>query len=150
MFLFSNSFSYPKNDIYLSGPLFALAEREFNSALAEHLRQLGYTVFLPQEQEPRELTAECIFSVDVKGIDDSSAVVAIFDGPDPDSGTSWECGYAYAKESQSLQYALTSEGLGMGRLRLITSCYGSQQATACKCSVCNTIFKRLYSDLKQY
>jgi nucleoside 2-deoxyribosyltransferase len=24
-------------------------------------------------------------------------VVACMDGPDPDSGTAWECGYAYAK-----------------------------------------------------
>ena len=31
------------------------------------------------------------------GIDGSDAVIAIMDGPDPDSGTCFECGYAYAK-----------------------------------------------------
>ena len=28
-------------------------------------------------------------------MDWADAVVAIMDGPDPDSGTCWECGYAY-------------------------------------------------------
>ena len=86
-----------KTDVYLAGPLFTLGEREFNSALAQRLRQFGYTVFLPQEQEPRKLTSEYLFSVDVGGIDNARVVVAIMDGPDPDSGTSWECGYAYAR-----------------------------------------------------
>lgn len=86
-----------KTDVYLAGPLFTLGERAFNADLAERLRQFGYTIFLPQEQEFRELTSDCIFSVDVRGVDNAHVVVAILDGPDPDSGTSWECGYAYAK-----------------------------------------------------
>ena len=84
--------------LYLAGPLFTIAERHFNAALAARLRELGYTVFLPQEEEPREFTAQAIFEMDVSGIDRSRVVVAIFDGPDPDSGTCWECGYAYAKD----------------------------------------------------
>jgi nucleoside 2-deoxyribosyltransferase len=32
---------------------------------------------------------------EVAGIDGSDVVVAIMDGADPDSGTSWEVGYAY-------------------------------------------------------
>lgn len=83
--------------VYLAGPLFTIAERQFNESLAKELRDLGYAVFLPQEEEPREISARAIFEMDVSGIDQSRAIVAILDGPDPDSGTCWECGYAYAK-----------------------------------------------------
>jgi hypothetical protein len=36
--------------------------------------------------------------MDVDGIDWCDVVVACMDGPDPDSGTCWECGYAYRKK----------------------------------------------------
>jgi nucleoside 2-deoxyribosyltransferase len=39
-----------------------------------------------------------IFEEDVRGIDWADVVVANMDGPDPDSGTCWECGYAYRKK----------------------------------------------------
>lgn len=83
--------------IYLAGPLFTSAERLWNAKLARELEVQGYDIFLPQEHEPRELTAKTIFEADVAGIDDADVVVGIMDGSDPDSGTAWECGYAYAK-----------------------------------------------------
>jgi nucleoside 2-deoxyribosyltransferase len=103
-------------DIYVAGPLFTLGERHFNSALAERLRNLGYTVFLPQEQEHRELTSAYIFSVDRDGIDNARVVVGIFDGPDPDSGTSWECGYAYGKGKPVIAVRTDFRGIGDGVL----------------------------------
>lgn len=109
-------FSTENINIYLAGPLFTLGERQFNAALAERLRQLGYTVFLPQEQELRELTSECVFSIDVEGIDHSNVVLAIFDGPDPDSGTSWECGYAYGKGKPIIALRTDFRGIGDGEL----------------------------------
>ena len=33
-----------------------------------------------------------------RGIDWADVVVANMDGPDPDSGTCWECGYAYRRK----------------------------------------------------
>jgi len=84
--------------IYLAGPLFTAAEREFNARLAGELRRLGHEVWLPQESEQRSMTAKEIFVTDVHGIDWAETVVANMDGPDPDSGTSWECGYAYGKK----------------------------------------------------
>jgi nucleoside 2-deoxyribosyltransferase len=39
-----------------------------------------------------------IFEADVRGIDWADVVVANMDGADPDSGTCWECGYAYRKK----------------------------------------------------
>jgi nucleoside 2-deoxyribosyltransferase len=70
--------------IYLAGPLFNTAERHFNSELTKLLREKGHEVWLPQEFE--------------QSIDWADVVVANMDGPDPDSGTCWECGYAYRKK----------------------------------------------------
>jgi nucleoside 2-deoxyribosyltransferase len=65
--------------------------------LAAALREAGHEVFLPQEQEPGRDVAG-IFTGDVGGIDWADGLVAIVDGADPDSGTSWEVGYAYGKK----------------------------------------------------
>jgi nucleoside 2-deoxyribosyltransferase len=81
--------------IYLAGPLFSTAERNFNSELAKLLRVKRHEVWLPQEFEQRTMTPKQIFAKDVEGIDWADVVVANMDGPDPDSGTCWECGYAY-------------------------------------------------------
>ncbi len=84
--------------IYLAGPLFTSAEREWNVRLARLLEASGLEIWLPQEHEPRELSAKAIFEEDVKGVDWANTIVAIMDGPDPDSGTCWEVGYGYAKK----------------------------------------------------
>jgi nucleoside 2-deoxyribosyltransferase len=83
--------------IYFAGPLFSAAERDWNATLAAALRGAGHEVFLPQEQEPAK-DAAGIFATDVGGIDWADCLVAIMDGADPDSGTSWEVGYAYRKK----------------------------------------------------
>lgn len=84
--------------IYLAGPLFTTAEREFNIQLANRLRERGYQVWLPQECEQRDKTAQEVFRKDLEGLDWANVVVANMDGADPDSGTSWECGYTYKKK----------------------------------------------------
>jgi nucleoside 2-deoxyribosyltransferase len=82
--------------IYLAGPLFTTPERAFNAQLAGRLRALGHEVFLPQEHPASAPTGAAILDKDLEGLDWSDGVVAIMDGADPDSGTCWECGYAYA------------------------------------------------------
>ena len=84
--------------IYMAGPLFTAAELQFNKAVATRLRSFGHEVFLPQETEQRSATSKEIFQSDVDGIDWAEVVVANMDGPDPDSGTCWECGYAFEKK----------------------------------------------------
>lgn len=84
--------------IYLAGPLFSTAERDFNARLAQLLRDLGHEIWLPQESAQATMTPAQIFKEDVAGIDWAEVVVANMDGPDPDSGTCWECGYAYRKK----------------------------------------------------
>jgi nucleoside 2-deoxyribosyltransferase len=53
---------------------------------------------LPAPGSGTRQDAAGIFATDVGGIDWAEALVAIMDGPDPDSGTAWECGYAYGKK----------------------------------------------------
>jgi nucleoside 2-deoxyribosyltransferase len=84
--------------IYLAGPLFTSAEQEFNRQLCSALQNAGHDVWLPQEHEPRDRTATAIFDEDLKGMDWAQVIVGNMDGPDPDSGTCWECGYAYRKK----------------------------------------------------
>jgi nucleoside 2-deoxyribosyltransferase len=83
--------------IYFAGPLFSAAERAWNAELAAALRAAGHEVFLPQDQE-RGKPAAGIFATDVAGIDWADTLIAIMDGPDPDAGTAWECGYAYGRK----------------------------------------------------
>jgi nucleoside 2-deoxyribosyltransferase len=83
--------------LYFAGPLFSAAERAWNEDVVRGLREGGDEVFLPQDQEHGK-DAAGIFSTDVGGIDWADALVAIMDGSDPDSGTAWECGYAYGKK----------------------------------------------------
>jgi nucleoside 2-deoxyribosyltransferase len=84
--------------LYFAGPLFTQAERAWNRAVAADLVARGHAVFLPQDevQEPAALDADVIFALDIRGVRAAEAVVAILDGADPDSGTSFECGLAFA------------------------------------------------------
>jgi nucleoside 2-deoxyribosyltransferase len=81
--------------LYFAGPLFSMPERAWNAEVVAALRAAGHEIFLPQEKE-RGLDAAGIFAADVGGIDRAEGLVAIMDGLDPDAGTSWEVGYAYA------------------------------------------------------
>jgi nucleoside 2-deoxyribosyltransferase len=83
--------------LYLAGPLFSAAERSWNAELAATLRGGGHEVFLPQEKEPG-MDAPGIFSADLAGLDGADVLVAIMEGLDADSGTAWECGYAFGKK----------------------------------------------------
>ena len=81
--------------LYFAGPLFTTPERAWNAEVTTALRAAGHEVFLPQEQG-LDTDAKGIFATDVGWIDAAEGLVAIMDGPDPDSGATWEVGYAYA------------------------------------------------------
>ena len=86
--------------LYLAAGVFSSFERQRNSAVAERLIERGYSVFLPQEVRTatgERPSADAIFNACVSGIDDSDLIVGLVDGPDVDSGTAWELGYAYAR-----------------------------------------------------
>ena len=98
--------------LYLAGPLFTTPEREFISQLAKGLRAAGHEVWVPQEHPAADRTGKAIFEKDLEGLDGAEGVVAIMDGADPDSGTCWECGYAYAKGKPVVLYRSDLRGAG--------------------------------------
>jgi nucleoside 2-deoxyribosyltransferase len=87
--------------VYLAGPLFTQAEWQWNQRLAEALQEHSLQVILPQDgaapmlSGEKEFNARGLFDQNLQSIDRSDVVVALFDGPDVDSGTAWECGYAF-------------------------------------------------------
>ena len=89
--------------IYCAGALFNLAEQRFNLQLSEALgmRLQGAEFVLPQERAAQFLHREDwsarMFEDCLQMIDASDVVLAVLDGPDADSGTSMELGYAYAR-----------------------------------------------------
>ncbi|UGV40070.1 nucleoside 2-deoxyribosyltransferase [Methanococcoides orientis] len=90
--------------IYLAAPLFSEAEQEFNKKLETALEEIGFSVFVPQEDSNdteaarEDMDSSNIFQLNVEAIDACDIVVAVLDGgTDVDSGTAWEIGYAYAK-----------------------------------------------------
>ncbi len=89
-------------ELYLAGSLFTQAERRWLRELARGLESRDYKVFLPQDQASLPLLADPpdfhgAFESCRDAIDRADAVVAALDGADADSGTAWECGYAYAR-----------------------------------------------------
>lgn len=92
--------------LFIAGPLFSQAEQEFNIKVDELLRKHGFETFLPQRDAGKldELLAKegerayrTLFERDLEGLNQSDVVVAILDGPDADSGTAFEVGYAFSK-----------------------------------------------------
>lgn len=91
--------------VYLAAPLFSAAERRYNEALREFLKGRFYDVYLPQESGEDGNTRtpssqQDMFAMHVQALDQADVVVAVVDGADADSGTSWEMGYAYAREKK--------------------------------------------------
>lgn len=88
--------------IYLAGPLFSVAEREFNERLACALigGMPNLSFILPQEHAKiiygQAAFSEKVFEYCINSIDEADALLCILDGPDVDSGTCIEMGYAYA------------------------------------------------------
>jgi guanosine-3',5'-bis(diphosphate) 3'-pyrophosphohydrolase len=81
--------------IYWAGPLFTAAEQQFNRDRAAQLRSHGYPVYLPQEACTGLSDPQAIFQQCLQGLQRAAVVVAVLDGADADSGTCWECGYAF-------------------------------------------------------
>lgn len=87
--------------IYLASPFFNDIELKFVSRAEETLRKRGFDVFSPREHEDREHEvgthpwAEAIFKMDRDHIHDCDVMVMLYHGNYSDSGTAWECGYAY-------------------------------------------------------
>ena len=80
--------------IYLAGPLFSEAERDWLDRLALRLRDDGFDCFVPHEHFDAlaELTPAEVFRVDAGGVRSANVLVAWLDGPVVDDGTACEIG----------------------------------------------------------
>jgi nucleoside 2-deoxyribosyltransferase len=90
--------------IYFAAPLFTQAERIWNQTLANTIAEQDpkIEIFLPQTESGKAYINGCLDFAKVQqiclnGIDACDVLVAILDGPDSDSGTCFECGYAFSK-----------------------------------------------------
>lgn len=87
--------------IYLASPFFNEKELEYVAKAEEILRKRDFYVYSPREHEYRGeevgTTAWSLgtFNEDRKFIDMCDCVVMLYHGNYSDSGTAWECGYAY-------------------------------------------------------
>ena len=71
--------------------------------MASILRGAGHEVYVPMEhtiEDAWEMSnhewAKKVFDEDVKAIQEADEIYCIYYGLYSDSGTAWECGYAYA------------------------------------------------------
>ena len=90
--------------VYFAAPLFSMAERVFNRRLAESLRAAApdLDILLPQDFKPHGSFNDnrhygLLYKGCIESLTRANAVVAILDGPDGDSGTCFEVGFAVAK-----------------------------------------------------
>ncbi len=88
--------------IYLASPFFNETELENVKKAEKILMERGFDVFSPRLNEVRTdinsqpaLWSKETFMNDRKFIDWADVVVMLYHGAYSDSGTAWECGYAY-------------------------------------------------------
>ena len=89
--------------IYIASPFFNDQEREALTKAETILRQRGFEVFsprehtVPEEEEGTPAWSRKIFAIDRQGIDWADCLVMLYWGNYSDTGTAWECGYAYGE-----------------------------------------------------
>lgn len=87
--------------VYIAGKLGTDNEKETLEKVAEICKNLGLETFLPHRDAGicRGIKdVDRIFNEDIKeGFKDCQLIIAVLDGLHIGAGTSWELGYAYAK-----------------------------------------------------
>ena len=102
-------------NIYFAAPLFTMAEKLWNKAVAlgiertlnksvllQEIEEEEIKIVLPQDHEDDclrdgQLDWGCVYKKCLYGISRSKLVIAVLDGSDADSGTCFEVGYAKAR-----------------------------------------------------
>lgn len=100
-------------NIYFAGPLFSLAERMFNTKLAQELRCLRSDLHcvLPQNRAGAFLPDLKAVARDCwNQVEQSDALVVCLEGSDADSGTCAELGYARAQSKLIVGYRTDFRG----------------------------------------
>lgn len=102
--------------IYLASPWFNDFERDIYFKIIKKMRFQGLDVFVPQEKSlenawdmPNDIWGREVFKADLEALDKCNEVWVLNFGIVSDSGTAWECGYAYAKGKTVRQLLIASE-----------------------------------------
>lgn len=115
--------------VYLASPWFNDKEMEVYKQVIEKMRSQGIEVYVPLEHEVEnawELSnadwGHKVFMEDINAIDSADEVWIINHGMYSDTGTAWECGYAYAKGKVIRQLVCTTLKENVFSLMMINSC----------------------------
>ena len=128
--------------VYLASPWFKNNERVMYTQILQKMRAEGHEVYAPVEHEVPNAwdlsNAEWgrqVFFADIKAIDECEEVWVLNFGMYSDTGTAWECGYAYAKGKtvRQLVYDFTADKVFS--LMMINGCEEYD-------SMCNYLFNR--------
>ena len=92
--------------VYIAGPLFSEQDRMLLLQIEKSFTEHGISCFVPhrevgdlavlREELGAELSRSLIFDSDIDGVEECIVVCALLDGPDVDSGTAAEMGFAHA------------------------------------------------------
>ncbi|MBR5059614.1 MAG: nucleoside 2-deoxyribosyltransferase [Clostridia bacterium] len=100
--------------IYLASPFFSENELSTVRECEDILQALGHEVYSPRLHEASgekgtPVWSKETFSLNKKAIDASDVLVVLYWGNFSDTGTAWECGYAYGKGLPSVVVHLGSD-----------------------------------------
>ena len=89
--------------IYIAGPFFNEEEIAVLAQVEQILSERGLSFFSPRQHEAPGFVPQtpewsrATFQLDRDAIDRCGLVLMVYHGNYSDTGTAWECGYAYAK-----------------------------------------------------
>jgi nucleoside 2-deoxyribosyltransferase len=87
--------------VYVAGPLFTPADRRYLEELTAAIEGAGFSVYLPHRDgglaPPDRANTRPMYDADIRALDACSAIVAVLNGVDVDSGTAFEIGYGVAR-----------------------------------------------------
>lgn len=113
--------------IYLASPWFNETENYWYEKIIKKMRSEGLEVYVPKEHEIRdawnkinEVWAREVFFQDIQAIQECDEVWVLNFGMYSDSGTAWECGYAYGLGKTVRQ--LVYQGKKTFSLMMINGC----------------------------
>jgi nucleoside 2-deoxyribosyltransferase len=101
--------------IYLASPFFSEHELEQVKIAENILEERGFTVFsprkhqIPEEKQGSPAWSKAVFMADRTYIDWADVVVMLYHGQYSDSGTAWECGYAFGTHKPVLVVQLGTD-----------------------------------------
>lgn len=109
-----------RTKVYLASPFFNETEVQRVDQVKKVLDEKGLDVFSPKEHQCKDLEfgsrewRQKVYNNDVDHIDWCDVVVAIIcQGNYDDSGTAWECGYAYATNKPIVVINLTGKAINL-------------------------------------